>query len=408
MAAGRVRGEAAQTCNKWATLNTEARILPLRRLWQRPPVRILYTHTASLIGGGNRVMLSLLSALDRSKFEPISVLPEHGPMEDELRRLEVPYFVLDLRPRSRTAAEAARVVGVLAARALRARIGIVHANDPLTYRAASAVLRYAAIKRVCHVHHPDQNAESMRWSFKVPPHLVLTPSGYVQRLVREWVGTRDASAIHQVGNPIDVDRFTPAQDIEALRRALNLDPHARHVSILAALTPHKGHVCFLQMARLVLETLPGTVFHIVGSAKTGDKSHAERLPALASELGISHAVRFWGFVPDRIAEDLLRASDLFVLPTKEEGFGLSIAEAQACAVPVLTSSISPLDEVVDNGRSGWLIEPNDHEEFARLAIDLLGSDELRHRFGAAGRAFIVDRYRSDVFARRVMDLYGRL
>jgi glycosyltransferase involved in cell wall biosynthesis len=87
---------------------------------------------------------------------------------------------------------------------------------------------------------------------------------------------------------------------------------------------------------------------------------------------------------------------------------LSIAEAQACAVPVLTSSISPLDEVVDNGRSGWLIEPNDHEEFARRAIDLLGSDELRHRFGAAGRAFIVDRYRSDVFARRVMDLYGRL
>ena len=60
------------------------------------------------------------------------------------------------------------------------------------------------------------------------------------------------------------------------------------------------------------------------------------LVRLADSLGISKQVNFCGFVPDELARDLLCASDLFVLPTREEGFGLSIAEAQACHVPVLT------------------------------------------------------------------------
>jgi glycosyltransferase involved in cell wall biosynthesis len=101
------------------------------------------------------------------------------------------------------------------------------------------------------------------------------------------------------------------------------------VNITAALTPHKGHVCFLRMARQVLNHIPGTTFHIVGSVQSGEAGYAEQLHGLAADLGIANRVTFWGFLSDPMARDLLRASDVFVLPTREEGFGLSVAEAQA-------------------------------------------------------------------------------
>ena len=65
-------------------------------------MRILYTHTASLIGGGNKVLLNLFATMPRTHVQPFSVVPEPGPIEDELRSLDVPYIVLDLRPRSQS------------------------------------------------------------------------------------------------------------------------------------------------------------------------------------------------------------------------------------------------------------------------------------------------------------------
>jgi glycosyltransferase involved in cell wall biosynthesis len=177
------------------------------------------------------------------------------------------------------------------------------------------------------------------------------------------------------------------------------------VSILAALAPHKGHICFLRMARQVLDALPRTTFHIVGSSTSGDKEHAAELRRLAAELGIAERVRFWGFVPDEAARNILCASDLFVLPTREEGFGLSVAEAQACQVPVLASAIQPLDEVVDDGRSGYLIPPDDWGQFARRAVELLQAENVRREMGASGRRWVHNRFGRQAYVGRMMDLY---
>src|SRR4051812_14741160 len=119
-------------------------------------MRILYIHSCSAIGGGNKVLLGLLAGLDRSRFLPVSVIPEPGPMEQELRRLDVPYFILDLRPNPRTRASLGRTLALLAMRCLRHRVGILHANDPLTYRLASLGVAPAGAMRVCTVHHPGQ------------------------------------------------------------------------------------------------------------------------------------------------------------------------------------------------------------------------------------------------------------
>jgi glycosyltransferase involved in cell wall biosynthesis len=101
----------------------------------------------------------------------------------------------------------------------------------------------------------------------------------------------------------------------------------------------------------------------------------------------------------------LAASDVFVLPSGEEGFGLSVAEAQACEVPVLVSDIPVFAEVVEHGRTGYLIKPDDYKEFARRAVALLGSEATRTRMGLAGRESVLKRFDKQVFVRRMMALY---
>jgi glycosyltransferase involved in cell wall biosynthesis len=359
-------------------------------------------------GGGNKVLLSLFESLDRSRFRPTSVLPAAGPLERSLDDLGIPHFVADLRPSGRGRMATFASTSQLAFECRRRGIGLVHANDPVTYRITSLAAALCGLRRICHIHHPSLDPPSLAWSFKRPPDLVLTPSDFMRRQVLGFLAEGTTIRVETAWNPIDADWFRPAENIASLRTELGLASSEYHVNITAALMPHKGHVSFLQMAREVLDRIPQTTFHIGGSDRSGDAQHAERLHRLAAELQISNRVKFWGFVPDPMVRDLLRASDLFVLPTREEGFGLSVAEAQACEVPVLTSAIEPLNEVVDDGRTGCLIQPDDVATFAERAIALLENREGRQAMGRAGRQWVVSRFSKPAWAATVGGFYDEL
>ena len=96
-------------------------------------MKILYIHTSSFIGGGNQVLLATMEKLDRSRFQPVSIIPEPGPLEEEFRRLEVPSSILDLRMNSLSKASLAGSIASLMAICVGYGVDIVHANDPLSY-----------------------------------------------------------------------------------------------------------------------------------------------------------------------------------------------------------------------------------------------------------------------------------
>jgi glycosyltransferase involved in cell wall biosynthesis len=370
-------------------------------------MRVLYVLTTAEFGGGNKVLLDLEEGLDRSRFQPLNAIPESGPIEQELNRLGLPSLIVDVRPRHGRVTAALKITQ-LALICLRRRIGIMHINDPFTYRLAGMSAALARSLRVCHIHHPNLNREVLGWAFRRPPHVVIVPSRFMKRYVEERLDASQKVRVEVAWNPIDTNWFRPAEDVPGLRSRLGLEPNGLHVSILAEVAPHKGHICFLRAARLILDRFPGTSFHIVGRTKDCNKAYEEDLHRLVGELGLAERVRFWGFVPGETARDLLASSDLFVLPTREEGFTLSVAEAQACQVPVLSSAMPPLDEVVDDGRTGYLLDPQEPAGFAARAIELLGSSEARARMGRAGREWVAGRFSRPAHISRIMALYEEL
>jgi N-acetyl-alpha-D-glucosaminyl L-malate synthase BshA len=98
---------------------------------------------------------------------------------------------------------------------------------------------------------------------------------------------------------------------------------------------------------------------------------------------------------------LLSVSDLFVLPSAQESFGLAALEAMACEVPVVASRVGGLPEVVEDGVSGFLCEPNDVDGMSKAAVMLLSDPKLHSRFARSA----LDRVRQQFCAGRVVPQY---
>jgi glycosyltransferase involved in cell wall biosynthesis len=109
-----------------------------------------------------------------------------------------------------------------------------------------------------------------------------------------------------------------------------------------------------------------------------------------------------------VIEELLVGADLFLLPSETESFGLAALEALSCEVPVIASRVGGLPEVVDDGRTGYLLPVGDLEGMAAAAARLLGDEPLRRAFGSEGRRRAVERFAEERIVERYRAVYRRV
>jgi phosphatidylinositol alpha-1,6-mannosyltransferase len=209
-----------------------------------------------------------------------------------------------------------------------------------------------------------------RWTL-TSADLVVANSEYTRRLVLSGAPQSNVIAI-----PLGVDthRFCPG-DRQAAKRRFGVEGKTV-VSTVARLHPYKGQELVLDaLAALPERSRQSFVYLIAG--KGPDRP---RLEARAQRLGLTGAVRWLDFVPDTDLPDLYRATDLFVLCTREsirdvEGFGLVFLEAQACATPVVGTRTGGIPDAVVDGEGGWLIEQDDTSALARILAQLAAHPE---------------------------------
>ncbi|MDZ4277542.1 MAG: glycosyltransferase family 4 protein, partial [Dehalococcoidia bacterium] len=175
------------------------------------------------------------------------------------------------------------------------------------------------------------------------------------------------------------------------------------IGSVARLSPEKGlDVLLRAAAELIREGLPLRV------VLAGDGPLRSQLERQAEQLDIVGKVSFRGEVAHDEVPSVLRELDVFVLPSRAEGFGVAALEAQAMELPVVASNVHGIPDVVAHGRSGVLVPPGDARALAE-AIGRLGRDAgLRAAMGRAGRIFVAERYRWEENAARMERLYHYL
>lgn len=179
------------------------------------------------------------------------------------------------------------------------------------------------------------------------------------------------AAIRVVNNPIDCDRLSP--------RPRSPDPLNPTLLLLGRVGKAKGHYDVLKALRLVVTEHPSVKALFAGSDEDPDAT--ETLKRLARESGVSQHVAFLGPVSFEPKVELLRTSTVMILPSYAENMPISVLEGMAAGMPVVSTRVGAIPEVLDEGEAGLLIEPGDWEALANAINRLLDDSELAERLG---------------------------
>ena len=349
------------------------------------------------LGGQERVALDLASKQRLAGHSVVAIslagFPE-GPLAEEFRKAGV---------RADTVIKGGGVDTSLPMRLawlLRdERANVVHTHNPhsLIYGAPAAGLARAAIVHTKHGVNPDRLRR--RWLRRVASTLVdacvaVTPA--LAALARKNHEC-DPNRLHVIPNGIDIERFSPrAEARRRVRATLGIPEEAWVVGTVGRLAPEKDQGLLIDAMAPLLDARRQLV--IVGDGPERDslrkKAHATQRAEFVHMPGSSTNV-----------DEMLAAFDVFALTSKTEGLPLVLLEAMATELPVVTSAVGGIPDIVEPEVTGLLFHPGDRGGLTRQLVRLFGSQPLGRRIGFSARSAISETHSVERMAKSYDALY---
>ena len=187
-----------------------------------------------------------------------------------------------------------------------------------------------------------------------------------------------------ITNGVDFRRLQRSIDWESQGR-LERNEREPMAGFFARLTEQKAPHLFLKAAGIVHHRLPSVKFLVVG-----DGPLRAEMEALCAEMHLQNVVEFLGFRRD--VPELLNIVDVFVMPSLWEGLPIGLLEAMAMAKAVVATNVRGIREIIEHGKTGFLVPPNDPESLAQAVFDLLGNRERARRMGLAAQDLVMNRF----------------
>jgi glycosyltransferase involved in cell wall biosynthesis len=368
----------------------------LQPLDDRGPLRVMFVITSMPVGGMEVLLVELIRRLDRERCLPELCCLKHLDTLGETLAREIPTFT-GLISRKYDARVLWRLARLLRKRKIDAVVTVGTGGDKMFWGRLAA--RLAGVPVICSALHstglPDRVEFANRLLAPITDAFigVAEPHG---KYLAEHEGC-PAEKICIIPNGVDVEKFHPRRPNPELLRELGLRKGAPVAGIVAALRPEKNHELFLQAAAIVRQKMPEAIFLIVG-----DGPRRLELQRMAAELSLAEAVHFAGTRAD--IPEMLGLMDVFLLTSHSEANPVSILEALACEIPVVATRVGSVPETVLDGRTGYLVPPDDAEEIAKRTLSLLQEPDLAAAFGRAGREQIIARWSVERMVRGYEEL----
>jgi len=353
-------------------------------------------------GGQNQVLLTVngLRALGQR-----SALVAH-PDGELRRRAQEGLDLIPLAPRS----EVDLTAGWRLARVIR-RLApdIIHAHDPHGVAMAGMALSLGAGSRWREGRkapalvasrrvdfHLKANSFS-RWKYRQVDRFVAASEAIRQMLIEDGVHEERVVTVHE-GTDVDRIDATPAVNVH---EALFLPHNAPLVGNVAALVPHKGQRYLIEAAHLVVQHIPDARFVILGEGEL-----REHLEHLVKEHHLEKHVLLPGFRTDVIG--CIKGFDLFVMSSVTEGLGTSLLDAMACRKAIVGTRAGGIPEIVDEDRTGLLVEPRDPRQLADAIVRLIEDEAMRTQMADAGYARVRQRFTVERMVADTAAVYAKL
>ncbi|HLR90496.1 MAG TPA: glycosyltransferase family 4 protein [Balneolaceae bacterium] len=234
-------------------------------------------------------------------------------------------------------------------------------------------------------------------------------TGYISisRIIRQKLqdaGIRPEK-IHDIPNGVDVDRFRPAESSEkrALREKLNLKDQFT-VIFTGAFSDRKNPLLVAQALQNFTSEEQKQIQLLLIGPDTDQGEQRREIQNLIHSRGLSNII-VKDFV--RNVEDYYKASDLFVLPSNQEGFSNSMLEAQACGLPAVVTKISGSEDLIVDSLNGTFISATDDSIYQAINV-YFKNPEIVKKESAAARRKILDSYSSEVILKKHLELFRNI
>jgi glycosyltransferase involved in cell wall biosynthesis len=362
------------------------------------PIRVLQLLVSTALGGGSRHVHDLTTRLPAAGFDVTVAAPADGPYADRLRKELVALPMNRLHPRTLGA-----VVRLVRERGIQ----VIHSHGKGAGVYGRLAGWWTGIPAVHTVHGIDLTRipAGVQWLYLGLERRLLPLTRFLihvsesQAREAERVKLGDPVRSRVIVNGIDVEATQVAAEHGALsKRALGFPDGTLLLGCIARLDTRKGLEILLESVRRLAERYPSIGLVLVGAGRRENE-----LRARAAGDGLLSRVRFTGALVD--AHRVLPALDVYVSASRGEGLPLSLLEAMACSLPIVATRVTGHVDVVHDGVTGLLTEPDDPADFARALSLLADQPDLRRTMGRAGRHRVATLFGLDLMVDKTAELY---
>lgn len=377
--------------------------------------RVVFIAHQSNMYGASQCLLSLVAGLDTAQYKMCVVCPEEGRFVEKCREVGVWVAVIDKFPPADNRVSLGFLMKFLY------RLSYLHklftflkrfAPDLAyvnTLLSSSAVLacKLLSIPVITHVHE-------YRWRLSQ-----LNP-------VRRWLvlhGSDEFIAVSQAVKDMLVEQGVPSSRIAVVYNGFPIEDRGEGdlsadlrenwgaidgetiLGVIGSIEPHKGLITLVRaMSIIQAQGIPFKLI-VVGDVPSRVRpDYFGSVGRLVSQLGLAEQIIFEGFQTDVLSR--LIAFDIVVVPSLEESFGRVAVEAMLTGKPVVASNVGALPEVVLDGETGLLVEPQSPQALASAICKLIASPELREELGCAGRHRAMSMFTLERYVAQIENMVG--
>jgi len=376
------------------------------------PLKILHLINDLGCGGAQQIIYNLVKEIDKDSFFPIV-----GLWGKKWGHEMIEYFVgsnievVDFQARSKFDPKALfSIYSYLS----RNSIDILHTHLFLMHVIGRIAGKWAKTPWIVSTHHNllQSNHKVSRLFEKLTSPLSDVTTSVSRAAQESYFSTSEefsVEALHSGRRHFTIYNSVNFEDIQRIVRNVNIGQTRRELGLqdefvfacVGRLHPSKGHKYLLEAVDHLRDTHPFIRLLIVG-----DGPLQKELMEEAQTRGLGEQIYFLGYRDD--VYTILAASNAVVQPSLFEGFGLASAEAMACGLPVISTNLPSIAEVVQHKRTGLLVPPGDSHALSKAMATLVDNPELAATCGANGKERVKEMFSSQVITQQYEDLYKTL
>jgi glycosyltransferase involved in cell wall biosynthesis len=234
---------------------------------------------------------------------------------------------------------------------------------------------------------------------------VAITTGIAEELRSEGV---DPSSIALISNGIDTDSFSPitASEKYSLRQTLVIPKKRIIITYAGRLVSYKGLPLLLRVAEVIQSEFDQVGFVLIGSGGLDMHNCEAELKKFVKDKGLEESICFSGEVNN--VHEYLQASDIFVLPSEEDAFPLALVEAMACGLPVISTPVGGIKEIITDGQNGLLVQSRDFQQLYQAISGLIRNPALSASLGMAAVQTVQERYSAGIIVQKHRELFRRV